>query len=375
MNRQELAARLREVRLSVGLTQAEVASELSVSRPTLVAIEHGNRRVSRDELGLLAGCFGMSMNQLLATDAVHLNLSSRFRSLDSSDTETHQAVVLLNRLASITLQLERLLNIQSSPTNLFEQPVHSGRVKQQAIAAATTVRQTIGVGMAPISDISTLLEVELGFHFFRRVLPSKISGLFGFDPAVGPCVLLNEAHPVERQNMTAAHELGHFVSHRSTGYILGDWVRGTSTEERFANEFSYEFLMPYAAVFRRFRHIVELFSRFTPRDLIAMARTFYVSCEAMCRRLEALRLLPKGTYDSLSERKFSPRCLGDGIESHEEQTTSQPPCRLERLAMVALDRGILSEGQVSEMLDIDRVRIRFLMDEVLSSGSDDLENL
>ncbi len=374
MNRHELATRLRDARLSAGLTQADTAKNLAVSRPTVVAIESGSRRVSRDELDSLASCFGISMNQLLAADAVHLNLSSRFRSLGSTNTRTRHAVALLNRLASVTLQLERLLNIQSSPTTLFEQPVRSPRVKQQAIAAATTVRQTLGVGLTPISDLISLLEMELGFHFFIRRLPSNISGLFGFDPAVGPCVLLNRVHPVERQNMTAAHELGHFVSHRSTGDILGDWDRGTSAEERFANEFSYEFLMPQAAVFRRFRHIVELFGRFSPSDLIELAQTFHVSCEAMCRRLEKLRLLPNGTYDSLRKRGFSRCSSSDNDNAQDTVRPSRRRCRLERLAMVALDRGILSEGQVSEMLGIDRVKVRVLMDEILFSGSEDLEH-
>jgi len=49
-----LPARLRAAREASGLTQAQVAAELGVSRPLLIAIERGAREVSPAELIKLA---------------------------------------------------------------------------------------------------------------------------------------------------------------------------------------------------------------------------------------------------------------------------------------------------------------------------------
>ena len=53
-----LAARLRAARESRGLTQAQAASELGVSRPLLIAIEKGTRDPSSEEIVKLAEIYG-----------------------------------------------------------------------------------------------------------------------------------------------------------------------------------------------------------------------------------------------------------------------------------------------------------------------------
>lgn len=365
--------RLRKARQAAGITQAVAAKKLSVSRPTLVAIEKGTRRIKPNEIDSLAECYGTSVNRLLAEDAVHLDLRAKFRSLGENREEGTRAVALLNRLASATLELERLLGIRSSPMILAEQPIRDGPVEQQAVAAALTTRHFVGIGLTPVRDIVPLLEFELGLRMFIRTLPRTISGVFGFDPSVGGCILLNARHSRTRQAMTAAHELGHFVSNRSFGDIVERGRQVSTVEERFANTFSYEFLMPTATVLRRFQEVVESCRKFSPRHLVFMARSFYVSFEAMCRRLESLRLLPGGTYQSLKERGFS----ANMVERRETYGTRAPDIplhgfRLPRLATAALERGILSEGQVSRMLDLDRVEVREIIDSTFGPGDDEI---
>ena len=373
MTRIEIGSRLRKARQAAGITQAVAARELSVSRPTLVAIEKGTRQIKPHEIDSLAECYGTSVNRLVAEDAVHLDLHAKFRSLGENREDASLAVALLNKLASATLQLERLLGIGSIPMTLAEQPIQGGPIKQQALAAALTARHCIGIGLTPVRDLVPLLEHELGFRMFIRKLPRTISGVFGFDPAIGGCILLNAIHPGERQAMTAAHELGHFVSNRSFGDIVQRGVQVSTAGERFANAFSYEFLMPTATILRRFQEVVESYRVFSPRHLVFMARSFFVSTEAMCRRLESLHLIPAGTYDSLRERGFSAKM----VESRETDSASDTGialhgCRLPRLAAAALDRGLLSEGQVSRMLDLDRVEVREIIDSTFGPRDDEI---
>lgn len=373
MTRTELGNRLRKARQGIGMTQANAAMMLGVSRPTLIAIEKGTRQVKPDEIDALAECYGTSVNRIMSEDAIHLDLHAKFRSLGRNRTDATRAVSLLNKLASATLELENLLGVRHVYVTLPEQPILSGSIKRQAMAAALTTRQLAGIGLTPVRQIVPLLEFELGFRVFVRRLPRTIAGVFGFDPSVGACILLNASYPQERQAMTAAHELGHFVSNRSFGDIFEHRRNISTVEERFANEFSYEFLMPTVTVFRRFSELVESDRSFSPRQLMFLARSFYVSAEAMCRRLENLDLLPDGTYDSLTDRGFSPSLAPD---SHAPGiNASDVPLhgfRLPGLVASALERGMLSEGQVSRMLDLDRVEVREMIDGTFGMGGTDI---
>lgn len=64
----ELAERIRQERSYVGLSQADVADALGISRAAVSALENGKRRVSGLELGRLAELFGTSVDRLLGRD-------------------------------------------------------------------------------------------------------------------------------------------------------------------------------------------------------------------------------------------------------------------------------------------------------------------
>lgn len=368
----EIGDRLRKARQAAGMTQSQASDAVAVSRPTLVAIEQGARRAKAEELQSLAECYGTGLNRLLSPSAVHLDLTARFRSLGRNPAETRPALSLLNKLASATVELERLLGIQPPTIPLLEQRIRPSSINQQAEEAALAARYALGFGLAPIPNFVALLEEEIGFRVFVRELPRAISGVFGYEPVAGACILLNERHRSDRLAMTAAHELGHYVSNRSFGDIVGKGEHGSSHEERFANVFSYAFLMPSSTVRRRFQEIHDTFNAFTPTHLRSMALSFHVSTQAMCRRLESLDFLPAGTFDSLKDRGFQDKLVEDparGGPIHQ----SLPPLhmRLNRLAAAALRRELLSEGQVSRMLDVDRVEVRRIVGDVYGAEEDD----
>ena len=78
-----------------------------------------------------------------------------------------------------------------------ERPILPGDVRAQAEHDAMELRQALGLGIRPVPDIVTLLELELGVRVFIRKLDSRISGLFVYDETLGPCVML-ECQPSAR---------------------------------------------------------------------------------------------------------------------------------------------------------------------------------
>lgn len=64
--RAAVALRLREAREYLGLSQAEVAQALNLSRPAIANIEAGNRKVEAVELEQLATLYRQSVSYLLS---------------------------------------------------------------------------------------------------------------------------------------------------------------------------------------------------------------------------------------------------------------------------------------------------------------------
>jgi len=370
----ELGERLRAARSGVNLTQDTVAASLGMARTTLVAVEKGQRSVKPEELLALARLYGVSAGKLMSPDAIHVDLSAKFRRTEGKEASkaVTEALALLNRLATGAVQLEQVLG-QSLRTD-YPPPIriNAQSVLQQAEDAANNLRARLGVGLGPIPDLISLLELELGLRIFFRPLPSQISGLYAFDPAIGACMLINANHHWKRRVQTATHETGHFVSDRSHADILEETEVSLSVEERFAKRFGSAFLMPAPGVRARFDQIAGAENRFEVRELILLAHQFGVATEAMCRRLEELTLLPQGTWDSIRDRGFAGD-LERGVLGEPSLPPRPPlvPARLAYLASIAMDRELLSEGQLCDLLAVERSELRealepFEAEEVLS---------
>lgn len=131
--------------------------------------------------------------------------------------------------------------------------------------------------------------------------------LAGFLYLTGPFgrVFVNASDPVPRRRFTAAHELGHFLLHRSTmaGKSIGD-SKTTIVEvedetanemERQANRFAAELLMPTEICQERAEAFRKSYG-VCPRALFAhyLASELVVSPEALRYRLQELGVRDEG---------------------------------------------------------------------------------
>ena len=133
-------------------------------------------------------------------------------------------------------------------------------------------------------------------------------------------------------------------------------------------------MMPASALRRRFSSIIEADNKFTPRHLVLLAHAFHVSPEAMCRQLERIELLPKGTYESLHERGFNAAfvrgIIGDPVPAPRQLPV---PPKLAQLVSSAYRRGLVSEGQLARMLLLDRVEVREILDMFGGGETDEIQ--
>lgn len=366
----QVGERLRKARESARITQADAAQAAGIARTTLVAIEQGQRRIRTEELQTLARLYRTSANALLRSEAIHVDLAPRFRKLFHAGSDSlEEAVALLADLAKAEVELENLLGIKKTINYPPERPILPGDVRLQAEQAANELRQRLGLGLAPIQDIVTLLEFELGIRVFVRRLDGRISGLFAYDDALGACILLNGNHPRARRNQTTGHEIGHFASTRRVPEVLYLDQAENSREERYANAFGRSFLTPARAVMQKFQEVTAGAAQLTRRHVIVLAHFFGVSREAMVRRLEELGLSKAGTWEWFQKNggitdDHERQVLGDLPSADSQKADADRPTTL-RLALLAAEahkRSLLSEGQLARLLRVDRVELREMLD-------------
>lgn len=368
LNPVELGQRLRLARDETDLTQATAASEAGLSRTTLVAIEQGKRAVKDAELITLADLYGVTLNQLLRREAVHVDLVPRFRKMgECVDDAFRKAIGILNDFVTAEVELENLLGIERVSNLPPERPLLPGDVRKQAEIDAHELRQRMGLGDGPIRNVFGLLELDMGMRIYTHPLNNNISGLFAYEDAIGGCILVNSNHRYERQAQTGVHELGHTISARRRPDVCHDSYQHNSREERYATAFGPVFLMPAHTLARKLQEIRAGSKRLTRRHVIILADYFGVSREALVRRLEELKLAQEGTWDWFARNggitdTQAAEVLG-GSPTNDLSANYRPMrsvVRLETLAAQALERDLLSEGQIAELLKIDRFKARRL---------------
>ena len=365
----EVGSRLRTAREAHGITQAKAADHIGITRTTLIAIEQGKRRIQTTELSRLARLYGTSANALLREEAVHVDLLPRFRSFPRKTRQpTEDAARILNDLVRAEVELENLLGIERTRNFPPERPLMPGDVRIQAENDAIELRQRLGLGSAPVRDLVSLLELELGVRVYVRPLDSSISGLFAYDDHVGGCMLLNVKHPPARRTFTAAHELGHLVSSRRKPDVFGSEEFDVSREERYANVFARAFLTPMRTVTDLYREITSGSDILTRRHVILLAYRFGVSREAIVRRLEEIGVVKRGAWDWFEANggitdEQARQVLGDHTFAALD-TKPATELRLYLLASEVRRQDLLSEGQLARLLCIDRVELRKLLDDV-----------
>ncbi len=385
LSAQEIGRRLKLARDAARLTQDEAAQFIEVSRPTLISIEQGVRRVRIQELQKLANLYRTSVNALMRREAVHTDLLPRFRKLkEAEDTDTAEAVELFNSLIKADVELENILGIAQRRNYPPEKGINVGDVAELAEKHAQELRTFLGI-QGPIIDIFSIIQERLGIRLYQRKLSSKskVAGLFTYDDAVGACIFLNANHLLERRVYSACHELGHFIGTRRNPEVLETNERFQSREERYANFFARAFLTPagcFAESFKRWKE-VSATQKPTRRVVVLLANQYSVSREACVRRLEELGLVPQDTWNWFKDNGGitdvqAKEILGEHWHRFDPaKTDADRPLshRMSLMAHSAWKHELMSEGQLAELLKIGRVELREIIDdiELEEEGSDE----
>jgi Zn-dependent peptidase ImmA (M78 family)/DNA-binding XRE family transcriptional regulator len=360
-----LGARLRAAREARGLTQAQAAAEVRVSRPLLIAMEKGVREVQPDELVRLAGLYGKPVSELQRPTAPPVAIGARFRAALASTVETGNLSELITRLEELADHyIDLLRRANAEPPGQYPPVRYIDHLDpaQAAEDLATEERNRLGIGDGPVPRLREILEVEVGLRVFVEPLPSRVAGLFVYVEPLGGCIALNAHHPSERRRWTLAHEYAHFLVSRDRAEVtLVAQRRQVPESERFADAFAASFLMPRSGLSRRYNELKRSSGgQVTAAALVQLAHAYQVSVQALTLRLEDLRLVRPGTWDRLSHHHFQPRAAARllGLQAEEEHAAESLPFYYRVLATQLYADGEITEGQLARYLGTDIVGAR-----------------
>ncbi len=372
-----LGEKLKNARSDRGLTQIDAAEQLGVARTTLVAIEKGDRRITAKELAKLASVYGRSLSAWLDEKPVPMPLVPQFRmparNLTIEETEIRASVSKLEALARDYVKLEELTAfplIRRHPVPYsYEGPGVTPEMRGEEVAAQERTR--LGLGDGPIHDLRSVLEESVGLRIFYLELPSAMGGIYAYSEDLGGCIAINRLHPAPRGVWSLAHEYGHFLStrHAADVSLWNGEPWGRAPAEKFADSFTKNFLMPRTGVNRLLSEMVSAHGKgVTAADVLTLAHHFRVSAEAMFRRLEELKRLPAGTWDSLRANRFQPDKANGTLGIPRIGREPMLPYRFRMMARNAYDAtdSEMTEAELAALLRTDRVAVRDELEELRS---------
>lgn len=153
--------------------------------------------------------------------------------------------------------------------------------------ANDTLSSSWTIGEFPVDPIA--IAYDLGVRVFSANIGSDVSGMLRKEPYQAPEIYLDVNDPPVRRRFSCAHELGHYVRHADEGDELAfvDYRdarsrNGVDLEERFANAFAANLLMPEDDVRTQFER---------GHTALDLADRYDVSLDAITYRLKNLSLI------------------------------------------------------------------------------------
>lgn len=355
---------LEQARKKCGMTQADAAKVIDVSRTTMVAIEKGERRIKSTELTQLARAYGRSVSDFVRPRPIVEPFEVQFRAVyqrnEEEEAEIKPFILQLEELCQNYLELEKIMDAPLPQNYPLEYKVTNMPIKAAAESIAVAERQRLGLGDGPIPRLRDILEQDVGLRIFYLKMPQKYSEVYSYNEQIGGCMAINANHSEERRRWSLTHGYFHFLAHRRKPEFHFDrQYQRVPESEQLAETFPEYFLMPTSGLLKRFNDMYRTHGKFTPTNLFTLAHYYGVSVQALVYRLEKMELLPSGTWDRLRDRGLKVRKVQQELGLEEiPQRPDMAPLHYQHLAIEALDQGLITEGRFADFLNVDRLEAR-----------------
>ncbi|EKY3090889.1 helix-turn-helix domain-containing protein [Cronobacter dublinensis] len=329
--------RLTEAREAKGLTMADLARLLEISRQAISAFEKGLKNPSHETLNQISRVLSFPESFFLAAESSpSIKGAVHFRSRASASKKERLMGTTKGRwvsgILSNLLQYAILPELKLPPIDIddFEMLTPSDLED-----IATQTRRYWGLGDGPIKNLTQLLEnngiVVSNIHAGDRV------DAFSFWANSGPIIVSDKNCTAVRLRFTIAHELGHLILHRSVQDDYLDDKELFKKVEKQADYFASCFLLPASTFGNEF---------FSPslQGLIKLKERWGVSIGAITMRAASLHLI----NDNQKEYVFRQLAPYRKKEPLDDVIKSEEPKLINKLAHLLDEHNIISKSELFE---------------------------
>lgn len=275
--------RFREARLARGLSAAEVASKVGVSRQAISKYETGQGEPSSQVMNELAACLDMPISFFYKSPTIQKNRATTFyRSLKTNAAKSKEIMMVKSDWA---VQISEILekDIVYPEPDIPTVPDQCQEYTLDNIESlASYVRKCWKLGSGPIANMSRLLESH------GIIIAEVKTGHLETDACSAfidsrPFIFLDmQKECAVRTRFNLAHELGHLILHGGITQAELEDKNTLNQVEQEANRFASCFLLPKQSFLADIRS--------TSLDaFLPLKRKWKVSIQAMvyrCRELE-----------------------------------------------------------------------------------------
>jgi len=348
--------RLRIAREALDFTQEQVSECLGIGRPRYSDIENGKRNISMKDIYKLADFFNRPIEYFFKENIIS---ESGFRLLfrrTEGDAEIAKIITEFEGLCQKMHDLEEINEIKISPPILRNYDFDINKLKYSGEYYARFDREILGLGKAPIKDLNQVLEEKCGLKIFYLHIPeeSGVFGMFTYDENIGGCILINLNSSYGRQRFSLAHEYAHFLFHRNRIGVISFKKDERTPDERIADYFASEFLMPEQEVKDIFKSTIKKKSDVTAEDVIRLADYFGVSFTAMVYKLNNIRprlINNKKKEDFIKETWVKKLRKTIGMQEP-QKNKSKFPSLYYNLCIKAYNKGKITTAKIADFLEI-----------------------
>ena len=266
----ELGRRLRQLRISSGMTQSEVGTQVGLSRSAVTQIESGNRDVTADEVVRFSTIFrhgpeallsGLGQGSDVSVAEMDGMLDDIVRALPEQGFDSHGLRTSLDRLIELSRHLTEIesvlgVAVYGPQASAFRgtSPRTHWEAAHQGYAVAADERQRLDLGSAPIRDVPETL-ATLRVRVSRLVLPESVSCVYLHTPETGALVIVNRNSSPEERRFWIVHGFAHLLFEPERRWLVCSRDEMNRRHEVRANAFAGRFLMPTRGV-ERYLHSI-----------------------------------------------------------------------------------------------------------------------
>lgn len=346
--------RLKYAREVLGYTQEQVAQKLGIGRPRYSDIENGKRDVPLKELYAFCDFFARPLEYFLkeGESAGESGFKVLFRKT-AGDQEVVKVVTEFENLCQRMGELEDITEVRIRPPLLKDYDYEKNKLSFWGKYCAEQERNRLNLGQAPIKELESILEEKCGLKIFYLPIPVSrgIWGMFTFDKKYGGCVLVNSTPAAGKQIFSLAHEYGHFIFHKTRLGVISFESEKENSEERIADYFASEFLMPESSVSDIFNMRIKNRKEVTAEDVVYLADYFGVSFQAMIYRLNNLKLINDNQKEDLKDTWVAAVRQSMGIFEPERSRPKFPPLYI-YLCIKAYQQERITTAKFAEFMDL-----------------------